>query len=344
MMTKRLQGKLGWLALGLLIGSLFSGVAVARIIIPPNSVGAKSLTKGLRKKIYQAAAAVGPQGVKGDPGPRGASGETPASPSDQSFPIPLIRTLAVSDVAGGSAILEADIGPDQTVDGIYYQFQIGTDPDELRPEVSCPENVSQLFIQCFGAFPNGGSSDFHRQPGDLPTRALLPSDGEQHVRLEVDGLDPNQRYYYRLLAVERQQHVDTIQWIGSPVASPSQTFSTTDFDAPRAYGLISPMADEMELSRSSNARLRRPPDEVGIWCLETPGIDPARLLVQVSPADEQHVTVGGTEIPVVRWHVYPDVCDSREVEIETAIFDTLEGDYSRTSSLPFTFVIEEGGR
>jgi hypothetical protein len=194
-LKKRLRGKLGWLVVGLLIGSLFSGVAVAKILIPPNSVSEKSLTKRLRKKINRAAAAVGAQGVKGDPGPRGASGETPPSPSEQ------------------------------------------------------------------------------------------------------------------------------------------------------ASGLVSPWADE-ELSRGENAVLSRPDgsETAGLWCIKAPTIDPARMLVQVSPAEEPHVSIGGNEIPIVRWHVYPNACDSREVEIETASFDTLEGDYNRTNSLPFTFVIEEGGR
>jgi|GEM_PF-6095195 len=343
-MKKRMLGNLGWLVSGVLIALSFSGVSVAKFMLPPNSVGLKNLTPGLRKKVNHRGHA-GPRGPKGDTGAPGYQPGEVLIPPQKPPALRFVQSVGATDIAGRSAILEADISPVGSVDGIYYQFQIATDPVDFRPEVTCPVDLADpLTVQCFGASLSSGSSAFVRQPEDLPTETLLPTDGVRHARLEVDGLDPNRRYYYRLLAVERQQHVDTIQWVGSPVASEVQTFTTADLDSPRAYGLVSPKADEMELSRSSNARLSRAPGEAGIWCIGTAGIDPARMFVQVSPADEADVGAATGAIPVVKWRVVPTACDSREAEIETAVFDTSEGTYSRSNLLPFTFVIEEGGR
>lgn len=79
------------------------------------------------------------------------------------------------------------------------------------------------------------------------------------------------------------------------------------------------------------------------WPALTESQGPPKMLVQLSPADEPHAAVGGNEIPVVRWHVVPTVCEANQVEVETAIFDTLEDEYNRTNLLPFTFNIEGGG-
>jgi len=115
-------------------------------------------------------------------------------------------------------------------------------------------------------------------------------------------------------------------------------------EPPSAVGLVSPWLEEDNLSRSRNAHLIEPEDAPdGIWCIEAQSINPAKMLVSLSPADEPHFTVGGNEIPVVRWHVVPTICEANQVEVETAIFDTLEDEYIRTNLLPFTFDIEEGG-
>jgi hypothetical protein len=115
-------------------------------------------------------------------------------------------------------------------------------------------------------------------------------------------------------------------------------------EPPSAVGLVSPWLEEDTLSRSRNAHLIEPEDAPdGIWCIAAQSIDPAKMLVRLSPADEPHFTAGGNEIPVVRWHVVPTVCEPNQVEVETAIFDTLEDVYIRTNLLPFTFDIEEGG-
>ncbi len=220
-MKKRLRGNLGWLVSGLLIGLSFSGVAVARIIIPPHSVSEKNLTKGLRKRINQAAA-VGPEGVKGDkgdPGPQGASGlpgqaESSEPPSE----------VAVSTVTATSAILETTMGPVDG-DGILYQFQLARSSDELRSEVSCPES-SVPEVQCLGALASSGEEGFIRQPGDLPTESLLPEDGQRRIRLQINGLSPATEYHYRLLVVDRFQTVDTIEWYAPPRIGPTRSFET----------------------------------------------------------------------------------------------------------------------
>lgn len=96
-MRQRLHGKLGWVGIGLIAGSLFGGVAVARVLIPAHSVSWNSLTKGLQKRISQpqTPGAVGPKGdtgATGATGPRGPAGvvieppEEPGPPEDFSSP------------------------------------------------------------------------------------------------------------------------------------------------------------------------------------------------------------------------------------------------------------------
>ena len=208
--VERLRGKLGWLAVGLLIGSISSGVAVARVVIPPHSVSCSSLTKGLQKRICLG----GPPGRVGPSGERGEAGP---------------------------------IGP------------VG---------------------------PKGEKGD----------------------------------------------------------TGPRGTEGKSAKELPSASGLVSPWAEELPLSRSRNAKLIEPAGgPKGIWCIEPEAIDPAHMLVLLTPADEPHFTIGSWEIPVVRWHVIATVCEPNQVEVETAIFDTLEGEYIRTNMLPFTFDIIEGG-
>jgi len=209
--VERLRGKLGWLAVGLLVGSLCTGVAVAKIVIPPHSVSCGSLTKGLQKRICLA-------GPLGRVGPRGEKGE---------------------------AGLTGPVGPQ----------------------------------------------------GETGEAGPMGTEGESAI------------------------------------------------ETPSAFGLVSPWGPEEDpLSRSSNAKLIDPDaGPEGIWCIEPDAVDPANMLVRLTPADEPHFTAGSWEIPVARWHVVATVCDANQAEVETAIFDTLEGEYIRTNMLPFTFYIEEGG-
>ena len=351
-MRQRLRGKLGLLGIGLIAGSLFGGVAVAKIIIPAHSVSWNSLTKGLQKRINQAQlpGPAGPKGDTGATGPQGPAGEAldppeqPEGPEEPEFSIPFIRGLAVSTITGHSAILEADLDTDGAEDGIYYQFQLVKDPADFRPEVTCPQRSIQAPpLSCLGAFLNGGSSDIHREPGDLPTNALF-SDDDQHIRLEVQGLDPEAEYHYRVVAVEREQTVDTIQWLPPASHSPEKDFTTADIDSPRAYGWVAPFdEDEEDLKRSANALLAEPDgDPEGITCIVPLGIDPAKALVQLTPVEEPHVTLLEPEIPVVRWQTSPNHCDEDQIEIETQIYSVLENEYM-PAAVPFTFLIEEAG-
>jgi hypothetical protein len=349
-LKRKLQGKLSWVVIGLIVGSLFGGVAVATITIPNNSVGWKSLTKGLQKRLSKkfpksVTGPAGAKGEKGDTGAQGPAGKAAEPPEQAKLPGLFVKSLAVSSVGGDSAILEADINTEGAEGGVYYQFQLVTDPAEFRPELSCPQGWGNPpVIQCLGALLTGGSvGSKEREPDDLPTRDLEPSAEDQHVRLEVQGLDPQAKYHYRVVVVEAVPPgvaVDTIQWFAPPTHSPAQSFTTTDFDEPRAYGLVGPDGAE-ELKRSRNAELVEPEgNPTGIWCIKAEGIDPEKMIVHLSAAEEPHVSVGGNEVPVVRWRVVPNDCDEGEVEVETAVYDEIEG-YERTDFQAFTFVIEE---
>jgi hypothetical protein len=334
--------------IGLLVGSLFGGVAVAKIVIPAHSVGWNSLTKGLQKRINHAKSPgpVGPKGDRGATGPQGPAGKVSEAPGQPEFSMPYIRTLSVSSVTGDGATLEADIGTDGAEDGIYYQFQVVKDPDDFRPEVSCPARENRPpVIQCLGALLDGGIANFGRRPGDLPTRDLLPVDGDRHVRLEVHGLDRETEYHYRFMAVERVQGVDTINWKSGPVSTPEQTFTTADFYSPRAYGWVAPFDENEEfLKRSHNAYLEEPDgNPTGIWCIVPESIDPSKAIVQLTPVEEPHVApeVIEPEVPVVRWQTSPIHCDEDEIEVETALYKG--GDQDVPADIPFTFVIEEAG-
>jgi hypothetical protein len=349
---QRLRGKLGLVGIGLIAGSLFGGVAVAKIVIPAHSVGWNSLTNGLQKRINQAQlpGPAGPKGDTGATGPQGPAGEVPdppeqpESPEGPEFSIPFIRSLAVSTITGHSAILEADLDTEGLEDGIYYQFQLVKDPADFRSEVTCPQKsiYAPPTISCLGWLSHEGGGDFHREPGDLPTNALFP-DEDQHVRLEVQGLDPEVEYHYRVIAVEREQAVDTIQWVPPASHSPEKDFTTADIDSPRAYGWVAPFDENEEpLKRSDNALLAEPEgDPEGITCIIPLGIDPAKAVVQLTPVEEPHVTTEEVlpEVPIVRWQTTPIHCDEDQIEIETALYTG--GGQNVPADLPFTFVIEE---
>jgi len=144
---------------------------------------------------------------------------------------PEIEGESVTGVSETSAVLHAQINTSKAPDGAYYQFQLVEDPSEYRSEVSCPEDDPEPpEWQCFGSLLYGGGIDHVRQPGDLPTKRLLNAPEGQAVSLDLGAigveLKPQTTYHYRVVVVEREQEVDTIQWRYPPVHGADQTFFT----------------------------------------------------------------------------------------------------------------------
>lgn len=80
-----------------------------------------------------------------------------------------------------------------------------------------------------GALLDGGGNDFVRQPGDLPTNWLYDDEGRDvSLNLSTLGmeLEPHATYHYRVIAVERMQAIDTINWFLPPAHGDDRTFST----------------------------------------------------------------------------------------------------------------------
>lgn len=110
-----------------------------------------------------------------------------------------------------------------------------------------------------------------------------------------------------------------------------------------AYGLLSVWGDPevSPLIRSHNAKLVMLEDTPGVWCIEPQGIDPEKMVVLVSVAEESHVSTEEPMIPEVQWNVDRAWCGPKEAEIETSIFDVETAQYQRSAFVPFTFLIQE---
>lgn len=156
-------------------------------------------------------------------------------PATSSAAPPSIEAESVSNVTTSSATLEAKINPGNLEGGAYYQFQIAVNPaSEYWPEVTCPENSSEVEVPCLGPY---GTVDgpppmaaIDRRPGDLPTVRI--SGGSEGVAVSLDlaqagvVLQPETTYHYRVLAVESPQTVDSIVWEAPPTYGADQTFVT----------------------------------------------------------------------------------------------------------------------
>ena len=170
---------------------LGGGAAAATGTLPLHSVGFNNLKPNLQRLVTMAqrrakmpAGVHGERGEAGPVGPQGQPGKSAPELPGQAESSETPSEVAVSTVTATSAILETTMGPVDG-DGILYQFQLARSPDELRSEVSCPEN-SVPEVQCLGALASSGEEGFIRQPGDLPTESLLPEDGQ---RRHVAGRD-----------------------------------------------------------------------------------------------------------------------------------------------------------
>jgi hypothetical protein len=135
---------------------------------------------------------------------------------------PSIEGESASKITPTDAMLEAQINPGDAPDGVYYQFQIASDPDEYNSEIICPlEPTSGPFRPCVG----------DHSPGALPIRFIPAGSGSSSVSLDLASvgvmLHPGATYHYRVLVAEAVLTEDTIEWETPPIAGADQTFTTS---------------------------------------------------------------------------------------------------------------------
>jgi hypothetical protein len=135
---------------------------------------------------------------------------------------PSIESESASNITPTGAALEAQINPGDAPDGIYYQFQIASDPDGFNSEIICPlEPTSGPFHPCVGA----------HSPGALPIRFIPAGSGPSSVSLDLASvgvmLHPGATYHYRVLVAKAVLTEDTIEWESPPIAGADQTFTTS---------------------------------------------------------------------------------------------------------------------
>ena len=135
---------------------------------------------------------------------------------------PPIESESASKITSTDATLEAMINPGDAPNGVYYQFQIASDPAEYESELACPpEPSSGPFLSCSGA-PSLGA---------LPIGFVPASSEPTSVSLDLASagviLQPGAIYHYRVLAAKAVLTEDTIEWESPPVVGADQTFSTS---------------------------------------------------------------------------------------------------------------------
>jgi hypothetical protein len=147
--------------------------------------------------------------------------------TDQTFKTdvpPSVESESVSNVTPTDATLEAEINLHEAPAGVYYQFQLVSDPSEYASELLCPPTLQPGFSGCVGPQASGALPI-----GFLPGNTLQPS-ATLHASLDLAGagviLQPGTIYHYRVLAARAVQTEDTIEWEGPTVYGADQTFTT----------------------------------------------------------------------------------------------------------------------
>jgi hypothetical protein len=152
--------------------------------------------------------------------------------ADQTFTTPpaappSIEGESVSNVTQTGATLEAQINPGDAPAGVYYQFQLVSDPNEYSSEIICPpEPSSGPFLPCIGT----------HSPDVLPIGFVPPGSEPSSVNLDLASagvtLHPRTTYHYRVLAARAVLTEDTIEWEPPPVSGADQTFTTPPYPPP----------------------------------------------------------------------------------------------------------------
>jgi Emfourin len=137
---------------------------------------------------------------------------------------PSIESESVSNVTPTGATLEAEINLHEALVGVYYRFQLVTDPTDYASEILCPPTLQPGYSGCIG--PQGSGA---LPIGFLPGNTLQPS---ATLRASLDlvsagvTLQPGTTYHYRVLAAGAVQTEDTIEWEPPTVHGVDQTFTT----------------------------------------------------------------------------------------------------------------------
>jgi hypothetical protein len=137
---------------------------------------------------------------------------------------PSIEAESVSHIASTGATLEAEINLHEAPAGVYYQFQLVTDPSEYASEILCPPTLQPGYSGCVG--PQGSGA---LPIGFLPGNTMQPG-ATLHASLDLAGagvtLQPGTTYHYRVLAARAVQTEDTVEWEPPTAFGADQTFTT----------------------------------------------------------------------------------------------------------------------
>lgn len=146
-----------------------------------------------------------------------------ASPASAASP-PSVESESASNITPTDATLGAEINLHEAPNGVYYQFQLVTDPGEYASEILCPPTLEPGFSGCVG--PQGAGA---LPIGFLPGNTLQPG-ATLGASLDLASagltLHPGTTYHYRVLVAPRVQTEDTIEWEPPTVYGADQTFTT----------------------------------------------------------------------------------------------------------------------
>jgi hypothetical protein len=143
---------------------------------------------------------------------------------------PSIEAESASNITATNATLEAEVNLHETTPGVYYQFQLVSDPSEYASEILCPPTLQPGYSGCVG--PTGAGA---LPIGFLSGITLQPS-ATSHASLDLASagrtLEAGATYHYRVLVAKAIQTEDTIQWEEPTIFGADQTFTTPSADSP----------------------------------------------------------------------------------------------------------------
>ena len=132
--------------------------------------------------------------------------------------VPTIESESSSHVTATDATLEAEINLHEASAGVYYQFQLVTDPSEYPSEILCPPTLQPGTDGCIG--PQGTALPI----GFIPGNTMQP--GSTARASSGVTLRPGTTYHFRVLVARRVQTEDTIEWEPPTIYGADQTFRT----------------------------------------------------------------------------------------------------------------------
>jgi hypothetical protein len=144
--------------------------------------------------------------------------------------LPSIEAESASNITTTSATLEAEVNLHKAPAGVYYQFQVVSDPSEYATEILCPPTLQPGYSGCVGPTGTGAL------PIGFLSGATVPPGSTSHASLDLASagrtLESGATYHYRVLVAPAVQAEDTIQWEEPTVFGTDQTFTTPPTDSP----------------------------------------------------------------------------------------------------------------